>query len=162
MSEYFGTVTQRPVHPASPVLLQTNGALPGLWNHTSSEHFLSLALHLPCRLDLGIAALSSSSRLAPGNSTYLKRTNLAERETQRLRRCLTHTFPHVTADSRCPNGAHCLASGLSNLIHWRSPEPGCVAAHAALQYRYQVYCTVRPHRLQSRASYASRRLVRVD
>jgi hypothetical protein len=27
MSEYFGTLTQRPVHPASPVLLTKNGPL---------------------------------------------------------------------------------------------------------------------------------------
>jgi hypothetical protein len=57
MSEYFGTLTQRPVHPASPVLLLL------LPESTSTEHFLLWPTSLT---EPRVAALISATGLHRG------------------------------------------------------------------------------------------------
>src|SRR3978361_1700962 len=90
MSEYFGTLTQRPVHPASPVLLLyvTKDTLP-------HEHFLSVA-YILC-FGPRVAALIPCSRLTSGNSTSLK-LSLSPLRAQQTRPTPFRTLPRTVAE----------------------------------------------------------------
>ena len=112
MSEYLGTVTQRPVHPASPVLLL---CVPG-------DETVTLSI-TPTRPRLAGLILATDLRRGIVRTSSLT---------------VMQPNPHLRARYRgqpLTRLAHCLSRiGIVQLtVCWRSPEPGCVAAHTALQ-----------------------------
>ena len=122
---HSGTLTQRSVHPASPVLLRFIQTAHARGRGAGCCPPLRLcALHDP-RQALGCSP-HPASRLSPGPVRSLSKRAAGRRP----HTSLTHAFPHVTADSQL----NCLASRLSSFPRQgregrrRSLEPGRVAA----------------------------------